>query len=139
MLASHNERMTRDMTTRVLVVDDEQVTLSLLTAYLELTGYTAITTADPRAAVELAEIEQPDVIVLDVMMPELDGFTVCKLIRSNAAIRQVPIIFLTAYELIDMEERRIEAGADLVVYKPIDFHDLAAAIEKARASYEQDT
>lgn len=125
------------MSLRVLVVDDEQDTLNLLKMILELNNYTAITTVNSVAAVELAETEQPDVILLDIMMPELDGFELCKMMRANDTVRDVPIIFVTAYELLDMEDRRIEAGADLVVYKPVDFDGLITAIDEARAQHAQ--
>jgi CheY-like chemotaxis protein len=130
------KRMARDMTTRILVVDDEQDTLNLLKTILELNGCTAITTVNSFAAVELAEKRQPDVILLDIMMPKLGGFELCKMMRKNEAVGRVPIIFVTAYELIDMEERRIEAGADLVVYKPVDPDGLIAEIENVRESYQ---
>ncbi len=121
------------MSTHVLVVDDEQDTLNLLKMILELNGYTVTTTVNSVTAVELAEEEQPDVILLDIMMPELDGFELCRMIRANDVIRRVPIIFVTAYELLDMEDRRSEAGADLVIYKPVNSESLSAAIDEARA------
>jgi two-component system cell cycle response regulator len=119
------------MSTRILVVDDEQDTLTLLRIILEISGFTPIMTLNSVTAIELAEEKKPDVVLLDIMMPDLDGFTLCKMMRNNAATRDVPIIFVTAYEMLDIEERRIEAGADLVVHKPVDMDTLINAIDKA--------
>ncbi len=107
------------MTARVLVVDDELDTLSLLRTILELSGFEAITTLNSLDAIDLAVAEKPDVVLLDIMMPKLDGFTLCKMMRQNDATRNLPIIFVTAYEALDIEDRRREAGANLVIHKPI--------------------
>jgi DNA-binding response OmpR family regulator len=117
------------MTTRVLVVDDESDTLSLLRTILEISGYIPITTLNSVDAVGLAEVEKPDVVLLDIMMPKLDGFTLCKMMRANAATKNLPIIFVTAYESLDIEERRVEAGANKVINKPIDMDVLIKAID----------
>jgi DNA-binding response OmpR family regulator len=116
------------MITRVLVVDDELDTLNLLRTILEISGYTPITTLNSADAVGLAEVERPDVVLLDIMMPKLDGFTLCKMMRANTATKDLPIIFVTAYEALDIEERRVEAGANRVINKPIDMDVLISTI-----------
>ena len=120
------------MAIRVLVVDDEIDTLGLLRTILEISGYNPITTLNSVEALDLAQAENPDVILLDIMMPRLDGFELCKLMRQHDATRELPIIFVTAYEALDLEDRRKEAGADLVIRKPIDFDGLVNAIATAR-------
>jgi DNA-binding response OmpR family regulator len=117
------------MNTRVLVVDDELDTLNLLRTILEISGYAPITTLNSVDAVGLAEVEKPDVVLLDIMMPKLDGFTLCKMMRANTATKNLPIIFVTAYEALDIEERRLEAGANKVINKPIDMDTLIRAID----------
>lgn len=116
------------MSTRILVVDDELDTLNLLRTILEISGYTPITTLNSVDAIGLAEVEKPDVILLDIMMPKLDGFTLCKMMRRNTTTKELPIIFVTAYEALDIEERRVEAGADLVIHKPINMDELIQAV-----------
>jgi DNA-binding response OmpR family regulator len=116
------------MSTRVLVVDDEMDTLSLLRTIMQISGFDPVTTLNSVDAISLAEAEKPDVVLLDIMMPRLDGFTLCKMMRQNPATRALPIIFVTAYEALDIEERRLEAGADLVIHKPINIDRLIAAI-----------
>ncbi|MBN2305320.1 MAG: response regulator [Anaerolineae bacterium] len=118
------------MSTRILVVDDELDTLNLLRMILEISGFNPITTLNSTDAITLAETEMPDVALLDIMMPKLDGFTLCKMMRKNDATRELPIIFVTAYEALDIEERRVEAGADRVINKPIDMDVLVQAIKE---------
>lgn len=120
------------MSTRVLVVDDEMDTLSLLRTILQISGFEPITTLNSVDAINLADTEQPDVVLLDIMMPRLDGFTLCKMMRQNPATSSLPIIFVTAYEALDIEERRVEAGADLVIHKPINIDRLVNAIHEVQ-------
>ncbi len=118
------------MPTRVLVVDDEMDTLRLLRTVLQIGGFEPITTLNSLEALDLAEREKPDVVLLDIMMSELDGFMLCRMMRQNPVTQDLPIIFVTAYQSLDLEERRLEAGADLVVHKPISVDSLVGAIRK---------
>ncbi|MCI0710105.1 MAG: response regulator [Chloroflexi bacterium] len=120
--------------TRVLVVDDEIDTLNLLKLLLEVSGFDPIATLNSVEALQLAELEAPDVILLDIMMPKLDGFALCKMMRQHPAIKNRPIIFVTAYEALDLEERKEDAGADAVVPKPIDMNKLTETIEVVRTN-----
>lgn len=117
--------------TRVLVVDDEIDTLNLLRTILEISGYQAFTTLNSVDAITLAEIEHPDCILLDIMMPQLDGFTLCKMMRLHPATMYLPIVFVTAYSALDLEERRREAGADMVLPKPVGMDVLIRTVEEA--------
>ena len=117
---------------RVLVVDDELDTLNLLKLLLEVSGFDPITTLNSVEALQLAELEEPDVILLDIMMPKLDGFALCKMMRQHPEIKKRPIIFVTAYEALDLEERKEDAGADAIVPKPIDMNKLTETIEEVR-------
>src|SRR5438876_1012950 len=119
--------------TRVLVVDDEIDTLNLLRTILEISGYEAVTTLNSVDAITLAEVEHPDIIMLDIMMPHLDGFTLCKMMRLHPATTNLPIVFVTAYSSLDLEDRRKEAGADMVLPKPIGMDVLIEAVRAASA------
>lgn len=118
---------------RILIVDDEVDTLNLLQMMLELVGYAVITTSDPAYALTLAEIEKPDCVLLDIMMPQLDGFTVCKMLRLHPTTHNMPIVFITAYQASNLEARRMEAGADMVVPKPASMDALVKTIDSAIA------
>jgi CheY-like chemotaxis protein len=119
--------------TRVLVVDDEIDTLNLLRTILEISGYEAFTTLNSQDALTLAEVERPDLILLDIMMPNLDGFTLCKMMRNHPTTKDLPIVFVTAYSALDLEDRRADAGADMVLPKPIGMDTLIDAVDKATA------
>ncbi|GAB4546415.1 MAG: hypothetical protein OHK0023_06000 [Anaerolineae bacterium] len=116
--------------TRVLIVDDELDTLNLLQMMMEMSGLQAIVTPDPIYALTLAASERPDCILLDIMMPQLDGFTVCRMLRLNPQTQDIPIIFVTAYSALNLEERRKESGGDLVLPKPVGMNKLLESIEK---------
>lgn len=118
---------------RVLIVDDEIDTLNLLRIILELSGHQAFTTLNSVDAITLAELEQPDCVLLDIMMPQLDGFTLCKMMRLHPSTAHLPIVFVTAYSALDLEDRRREAGADMVLPKPIGMDTLIETVDKAMA------
>jgi CheY-like chemotaxis protein len=118
--------------TRVLVVDDEIDTLNLLRTILEISGYQAVTTLNSTDAITLAEVEHPDLVLLDIMMPQLDGFTLCKMMRLHPATMNLPIVFVTAYSALDLEDRRMEAGADMVLPKPVGMDTLIETVEKVQ-------
>lgn len=117
------------MSKRVLVVDDEIDTLKLLKTILEISGYEAYTTLNSLEALTLAQVEQPDVVLLDIMMPKLDGFQLCKMMRAHPSTQLLPIIFVTAYDALDLEDRRKSSGGDMVLPKPINMDALIKAIE----------
>jgi pilus assembly protein CpaE len=119
--------------TRVLIVDDEIDTLNLMRIMMELSGYEAVTTLNSRDAITLAELESPDCALLDIMMPNIDGFMLCRMMRVHPVTATLPIVFVTAYSALDLEDRRLEAGADLVLPKPIGMDALVETVEKAIA------
>ncbi|MBX3081829.1 MAG: response regulator [Anaerolineae bacterium] len=117
--------------TRVLVVDDEIETLDLFRVILEMAGYDVITVLNSTDALMMAELERPDCVLLDIMMPYLDGFTLCKIMRLHPATLGLPIIFVTAYPALDLEDRRKEAGADFVLFKPVSMDGLINGVQRA--------
>lgn len=130
--------------TRILVVDDEIETLDMLRAFLELIGYEVVTTLNSTDALFLAELEKPDLVLLDIMMPVMDGFTICKMMRLHPGTKHLPIVFVTAYAALDLEDRRKEAGGDLLLMKPFAISALATMVKSAlamtaEAALKQDT
>lgn len=108
------------MTARILVVDDIEANVRLLQAKLSAEYYDVLTASDGVTALAMAAADQPDVILLDVMMPGLDGFEVCRRLKSDAVTRHIPVVMVTA---LDGREDRItglEAGADDFLTKPLD-------------------
>ena len=112
----------------VLVVDDDVISRNLLQGLLATEGYTVLFAKNGFQALELAARISPDVVLLDIIMPELDGFEVCRQLRSNPALRQIPIIMLTSLDGRDARLRGLEAGADEFLTKPVDLSELRTRI-----------
>jgi DNA-binding response OmpR family regulator len=108
----------------ILVVDDDPEIIDLLRLDLELMGFEVDSASDGMNALKKAESKTYDLIVLDVMMPKMDGFEVCKRIRANRTLVNVPIILLTAKGTIEDKIRGFNAGADDYLVKPFEFQEL---------------
>jgi len=117
-----------DFNKKILVVDDESAILQTLRFNLERSGYTVVTATDGRTAIGIAQREQPDLIILDIMLPVLDGIEACKEIRKFST---VPIIMLTAKDQEIDKVLALELGADDYVTKPFALHEFLARV-KAR-------
>jgi two-component system response regulator VicR len=119
--------MTVDVTARkILVVDDEAAILQTLRFNLERIGYQVSTAGDGRTAIALAQSERPDLIVLDIMLPAMDGIEACKQIRRTS---RVPIIMLTAKDQEIDKVLALELGADDYVTKPFALHEFLARVK----------
>jgi DNA-binding response OmpR family regulator len=113
----------------VLAADDDEDILGLVSFRLERSGYTVVQARDGEAALELAVNELPDLAVLDVMMPKLDGFEVTRRLRADAATSRIPIILLTARAQDADVQRGFEAGADDYIRKPFSPDELRARVQ----------
>ncbi|KAA3616553.1 MAG: diguanylate cyclase [Calditrichaeota bacterium] len=109
---------------RVLVVDDVPVNIQLLTTHLKAAGYEVIPARDGEEALLLVQESKPDLILLDVMMPKLNGFEVCERIKANSATEYIPVIMVTALNDIEHKIRGEEAGADDFISKPFNKMEL---------------
>lgn len=115
-----------------MVIDDEIENLKILNIYLKQRGYQSILCSDPKEAINVIEKEKPDLIILDIMMPEIDGFTLCKQIKSREDIQDIPVIFLTA-RYLDKKDlvTGLTIGAIDYITKPFDDNELFARINTA--------
>ncbi|MFH0830326.1 MAG: response regulator [Candidatus Aenigmatarchaeota archaeon] len=111
---------------RILVVDDDRDLLRIVTRTLELEGYDAVPAADGKSALALFEERQPNLVVLDIMMPDMDGYEVLARIRERS---NVPVIMLTAIKESDSLQKSLGLGADDYVRKPFRTHELLARIK----------
>jgi two-component system phosphate regulon response regulator PhoB len=121
------------MKTKILVVDDEPDALEVLGFKLREAGYTPIFAKDGTRAISLARDERPDLIVLDLMLPEVDGLEVCKILRRDASTSSIPIIMLTARAAEMDRVLGLELGADDYVTKPFSPRELVIRIRKQLA------
>ena len=112
----------------ILIVDDDAAGREVLVSILEADGYELILAENGFQAIDLANAIQPDIILLDVMMPGMDGFETCKRIRSANGIAEVPILFLTALDDRQSLLSGLEAGADDFITKPPDRYELRARL-----------
>ncbi len=112
-----------------MIVDDEMDTLLTTKRALEIDGYNVIEANDGKKALEIIRIENPDIILLDLMLPEMDGFDVCKKVKTDPLYGHIPIIMLTAKGEIKDKVDGIEIGADDYVTKPFNLSELKARIK----------
>lgn len=106
------------MKRRVLVVDDDDLTLEILGTILDLEDFEVQTVRDGAGALAAIADAPPDVVVLDVMMPDIDGLEVCRRIRADERTRDLPIVLLTARDQAEDRREGLAAGADAYVTKP---------------------
>ncbi len=116
---------TLDKTARILVVDDEPRMLSMMRRVLEVDGYNVVLAGDGQAALDTLRSEPIDLVILDVMMPDLDGFEVCRTVRRESL---VPILMLTARDEGVDKVTGLDCGADDYVVKPFDADELMARV-----------
>jgi len=104
----------------VLVIDDEEAIVLLLETILNIYGFRCVSCFSPRKAMETAKTVRPDLIILDIAMPEIDGYEVCLNLKGDPATREIPIIMVTALALIQDKKKGLECGADGFIFKPFD-------------------
>ena len=115
---------------RILIVDDEPDVTELLKYKLEQEGYNCEVINNPVKFVGRIREFQPDLVILDIMMPELNGMQLCNIAKADPAMRQVPIIFLTARNEVEDRVKGLEAGADDYVSKPFNTKELLLRVDK---------
>lgn len=113
----------------ILVVDDNRITTKLLRRYLEANGYEAKEAYDGVECLEQVEQKKPDAIVLDVMMPRLDGYETVKRLKSQDNTNHIPVVIVTALNDVANQLKSIEAGADDFLSKPIEEKLLIAKVK----------
>jgi CheY-like chemotaxis protein len=114
---------------RVLVIDDESTVGLVLRLALNAKGHDTVVAEDGRTGIELALAEHPDAIVLDLMMPRVNGYDVLDAVRGAEGLAGVPVIILTAVTLSRERDRCLSEGADAVITKPFDPADVIDALD----------
>ncbi len=114
---------------KILVIDDDTAINELIKVNLELACYKVISAFDGNIGYALAKQEMPDLIILDVMMPEVDGYTVAKRIRENQDTRDIPIIMLTALNMLQNKAQGFNIGVDDYLVKPFEMEELLMRVK----------
>lgn len=118
---------------KILVVDDEMDVLELLTYNLRRAGYDVVLATNGLDAIDFARAEKPDIIILDLMLPEVHGFDVCDVLRKDPITANIPIIMLTAWASESARVLGLEVGADDYVTKPFSPRELLLRVNKLAA------
>ena len=112
----------------ILIVEDEPKNLKLFRDLLQRFGFETVEATDGEQGVELAREKKPDLILMDIMMPKMDGLEATRLLKADATTKRIPIIALTSYAMKGDRERTIEAGCDGYIAKPVDIQELLKAV-----------
>ena len=114
---------------KVLIVDDNKAFLELNAAFLSLDGHTVLTSDDAEETLDLVRKERPDIVLLDIVMPAMDGYQVCRQIREDPATRDTLVVMMTALPASSRARSR-EAGADAYIAKPVPSQELREVIRQ---------
>ena len=115
---------------KILIVDDEDDLRKMLKFRLEATNYEVIEASDGEEGLNKARFERPDLIILDLMLPKIDGFKVCRMLKFDERHREIPIIMFTARAQMQDEKLGRETGADAYITKPFEPNVLLGKIEE---------
>jgi CheY-like chemotaxis protein len=118
------------MSHKILVADDNTASRELIREVLELSGYEVIEAADGEAAIERARAGVPDLVLVDIQMPRLDGYGVLREMRADARLSNVRVVALTAFAMQGDRDRAMEAGFDGYITKPVEINALRNEVRK---------
>jgi CheY-like chemotaxis protein len=117
------------MAVRILLLEDNPANLELMTYLLRAFGHTVLTAEDGRQGLHSARQEQPDLIICDVQLPEMDGYAVAAALKADPALRKIPLVAVTALAMVGDRDRMLAAGFDGYLAKPIDPETFVGQIE----------
>jgi two-component system cell cycle response regulator DivK len=112
----------------VLVVEDNPANMTLATFLLKSAGYSVLSATDAEAGLALARAERPDLVLMDIQLPGMDGLEACAILKKDEATREIPVIALTALAMKGDEERIRAAGCDGYIAKPLAYREFLATI-----------
>jgi two-component system, cell cycle response regulator DivK len=113
---------------RVLIVEDNPANMTLATFLLQSAGHTVLSAKDAETGLALARVEQPDLVLMDIQLPGMDGLEATALLKSDPSTRAIPVIALTALAMKGDEQRILAAGCDGYIAKPLAYKDFLAMI-----------
>jgi len=122
--------MTGIMSKKILIVDDEEDMLFAVKLQLEQSGFTVLTAQDGKTGLDMARTQKPDLVILDLMLPKLDGYKVCRMLKFDQKYKYIPVILFTARVQYADAKLGYEVGADAYITKPFDPNVLLEKIQE---------
>ena len=119
---------------RVLVIEDNRDNMTFIVDVLQSMDYEVIQAIDGEEGVDIAERERPDLILMDLSLPKMDGWEATRVIKANADLKHIPVVALTAHAMVGDRDEALEAGCDDYMTKPISIKDLASKLAKLLSS-----
>jgi CheY-like chemotaxis protein len=116
--------------TRILIMEDDDDTQGMVRFLLEYKGYDVLVAKDGKHGLEIAHQEKPDLILLDLAMPEMDGWSVAHKLKEDPATTEIPVIAVTAYTMSSDRRKALNAGCDGFISKPMNVPEFIAEVEK---------
>jgi len=116
--------------TRILIMEDDDDTQGMVRFLLEYKGYDVVVAKDGKHGLEIAHQEKPDLILLDLAMPEMDGWSVAHKLKEDPATTEIPVIAVTAYTMSSDRRKALNAGCDGFISKPMNVPEFIAEVEK---------
>ena len=120
----------RGATKRILIVEDNELNMKLLRDVLEAYGYATITTAEGAASLALARENLPDLILMDLQLPDISGLDAVRELKDHEETRNIPIVAVTAFAMVGDERKALIGGCDGYVAKPIQLHDFLNVVKR---------
>jgi two-component system cell cycle response regulator DivK len=117
------------MNDHILVVDDDAMNMDMITRRLQLRGYRVLGADDAIQGIALAQAEAPSLILMDVNLPEMDGWEATRRLKAEETTRHIPVVALTAHAMVSDRDKALKAGCDDYETKPVDFERLLTKIE----------
>ena len=114
----------------ILIVEDDPKSLMLARDLLQVSGYKTIEATDGEQGVELAKSKKPDLILMDIQMPKMDGLEATRILKADATTRNIPILALTASAMKEEKEKTFQAGCDGYITKPFDIKEFLKTVPK---------
>jgi CheY-like chemotaxis protein len=119
--------------TKILLVEDNDINRDMVSRRLQRRGFAVVTAIDGTQAVDMARSEKPDVILMDMSLPVMDGWEATRQIKNDSNIKRIPVIGLTAHAMVGDREQALNAGCDDYATKPVDFEKLVGLIGRLLA------
>ncbi len=119
---------------KILVVEDNEINRDMMVRRLQRRGYTIVTAVDGQQGIDMTQSEAPDIVLMDMSLPVVDGWEATRQIKSNPNVRHIPVVGLTAHAMVGDRDKAMNAGCDDYATKPVEFEKLVELINRLIAA-----